>query len=61
MFYRRGKGIRLFVHGDDFTFLGGDEQLAWCRQAMEEEYEIKVRGKLGPDAGDDKQIRILNR
>ena len=28
---------------------------------MEDEYEIKVRGKLGPDVGDDKQIRILNR
>ena len=28
---------------------------------MKEEYEIKVRGILGPEVSDDKSIRILNR
>ena len=53
--------IRCVEHGDDFTFLGCDDQLAVCEQMMKDQYEVKVRGKLGPDAKDDKVITILNR
>lgn len=49
------------VHGDDLTVLGCDQQIDWCRMAREDEYEIKLRSKFGPDLEDDKQIEILNR
>ena len=59
--YREGKDVRLVVWGDDFTFLGRDKDLKWCAEVMEMKYEIKVRAMLGPEAGDDKEVRILNR
>ena len=70
--FRRGKtspcafwnpqtGVRCVVHGDDFTFAGPDDELTKCTQMMNSEYDIKVRGKLGPDLKDDKAITILNR
>ena len=49
------------VHGDDFTFLGAEEDLKWIQGKLMSWYEFKVRGLLGPDAGDDKSITILNR
>ena len=60
-FYHHQRKLRLVVHGDDYTFLGSDAQLQWAKKMMSDEYEIKVRGLLGPDKTDDKQIRILNR
>ena len=59
--YHEGMDIRLVVWGDDFTFLGRDMDLRWIAKVMEQRYEIKVRAMLGPDAGDDKEVRILNR
>ena len=53
--------VRLVVHGDDFTFLGPEEELRKLAEQMGQWYEIKVRGILGPDTGDDKEITILNR
>ena len=55
------RGVRCVVHGDDFTFLGCEDDLKWCTQMMEDEYEIKVRGLLGPDRHDEKKMTILNR
>ena len=49
------------VWGNDFTFLGRDVDLRWVAKVMEQRYEIKVRAMLGPDAGDDKEVRILSR
>ena len=54
-------GVRCVVHGDDFTFAGSDEELEKCSKMMSTEYDVKVRGKLGPDKTDDKAITILNR
>lgn len=59
--FHPGRGIRRVVHGDDFTFLGCEEDMKWCTQMMKDEYEVKVRGMLGPDRQDDKKISILNR
>ena len=61
VFYHEERGIRLVVHGDDFTFLGNDQALDWCTTIMQEEYDIKLRGRLGPEKHDDKSMRILNR
>ena len=49
------------AHGDDFTFAGSDEELSKFLTMMSDESDIKVRGKLGPDKGNDKSITILNR
>ena len=35
--------------------------MAWLRRAISDKYEVKFRGRLGADVGDDKSIRILNR
>ena len=61
VFWHPHTGVRCVVHGDDFTFAGSDEELAKCSTMMSDEYDIKVRGKLGPDKADDKAITILNR
>ena len=61
VFYHEDKGIRLVVHGDDFTVLGYEESLDWFRRCINEKFEVKFRGRLGPEDTDDKCIRILNR
>ena len=53
--------VRCVVHGDDFTFLESDEELDFCIQIMQGQYDVKVRGMLGPDRNDDKTMTILNR
>ena len=54
-------GVRLVVWGDDFTFLGRDLDLKAMARKMGEWYQVKVRGFVGPDPEDLKEIRILNR
>ena len=50
----RGLGRRLHVPREG-------EVLKEIGAKMVEWYDIKIRGMMGPDAGDDKEIRILNR
>ena len=51
----------LTVHGDDLILLGSDADLDWFENKIKEEFEVKVRGRLGPGGEDLKAIRILNR
>ena len=60
-FYNVEHDVRCVVHGDDFTFLGTDSSLDWIQTRIQEHYEVKIRGRLGPHPKDDKVIRILNR
>jgi len=60
VFYHETRELRVVVHGDDFTFLGWKEQLNWVRAEMMKRYEIKFE-LMGPAAGDNKSVRILNR
>ncbi len=53
--------MRCVVHGDDYTFLGFEDELQKVAAAMKGLYELKVRGILGDEAGDDKEITILSR
>jgi hypothetical protein len=53
--------MKCVVHGDDFTVLGPESDLKWFARGFAKHFEIKVRGILGPDAGDMHEIRILNR
>ena len=61
VFYHEEKDPSLAVHGDDFTFCGYEEDSFWIRDLMASWFEIKVRGVLGRDPQDDKEIVILGR
>ena len=36
------------------------ESLKWMQSSLEQKYELTVK-TLGPDAGQDKEVRVLNR
>jgi hypothetical protein len=61
VFYNESRGMSGAVHGDDFTFLGYDEDLDELEALLKGWFELTVRGRLGPEEGDDKQIVILGR
>ena len=50
--YHALRDIRTSTHGDDITSLGKESDLLWLKQKLEERYEIKYGGMLGPDTGD---------
>lgn len=60
-FTHPARAVKCVVHGDDFTFAGLDPELKWVEEEMNKRFLIKVLGKLGPDEGDVKELRILNR
>ena len=60
-FWCEATGLRCVVHGDDFTFLGYDEDLRRIRADMERWYKIKVRGVLGADDDGLKEVTLLSR
>ena len=61
VFHNRDRDIRAVVHGDDFTVLASENQLDWFRREIVKRFEVKFRGRLGPEQKDDKSIRVLNR
>ncbi len=60
LFWHPGKEVAIMVHGDDFVAIGSDEQLAETQKTLADKYKIKVE-KLGADAGDVKEVRVLNK
>jgi hypothetical protein len=60
-FYHREQNIRAVIHGDDFTLLGIDKNLDWFRAAIQAKWQVKIKGRLGPDPHDTKIIHVLNR
>ena len=61
VFFHAAKGINVVLHGDNLFFLGNDTALDWCTTIMQEEYDVKIRGRLGPDKHDQTSITILDR
>ena len=61
VFWNADQELRAVIHGDDVTVLGHPEQLDWFRSSIQDRFEVKFRGRLGPGIKDDKSIRILNR
>ena len=54
--------MRAVVRGDDFTVLGHSSALDWFRKQISERFEVKFRGRIGPDGGERGNIiRILSR
>ena len=60
MFYRPEKGIRTYVHGDDYVSIGKIDHLKWMRTRLENKYTIKTE-LLGPDEGNQLQLKILKK
>jgi hypothetical protein len=54
-------GLRIVVHGDDFTITGKQRKLDEFTKLMGEWYLMTVKGTLGPGPGDSRSLRILNR
>ena len=48
-------------HGDDFVFVGIDEDLDFIEELLKSRYEIKVRGRLGSGPKDKTSIDMLGR
>ena len=53
--------LALVVHGDDFTCLGTDHHLDLYEKAIQESFEVELRGRMGNDEGDAQEMKILNR
>ena len=49
------------VHGDDFVFVGLDEDLDFVLKVLSGEYGVKNRGRLGKGPGDVRKIDMLGR
>ena len=54
-------GVSCVVHGDDFTALGAAKGLDLYETAMAHAFEIKLKGRLGLEPGDLREMRVLNR
>ena len=60
-FWHKDKGLRLVVHGDDFTSSGTESELRWPVREFGKKYITKVRGIVGPDSHDLRSLTVLNR
>ncbi len=49
------------VHGDDFLFVGLDEDLDFVEELLKSKYELKVRGRLGGGENDKRAVDMLGR
>ena len=61
MFCKKDSGVRLVVHGDDFTSTGTDKELGAVERLMKRWYDINVRDRLDSGEGDAKTITTLGR
>ena len=61
VFYNEDSETRMVVHGDDFTFLGYEGELRKVLRDMEDWYEMKLRGIIGDEPKDAKEMAIRNR
>ena len=55
------RDLWVVIHGDGFTALGRDRDLDWYRRGIQERFKTKVKGRLGPEESDLKEMRVLNR
>jgi hypothetical protein len=61
IFVQKDKNLATSVHGDDFTTVGAKCDLDWLETSMENKYELRKGGRLGPGKDDAKEILVLNR
>ena len=60
VFHHIPRGIRTYVHGDDYVSTGTPESLTWMNNELEKNYQVKTQ-ILGPKEGQLQQVKILNR
>ena len=60
VFLHPGKGVRTYVHGDDYVSTGKPECLKWMRAQLDKNYAVKTQ-TLGPGEENERQRKILNR
>ena len=60
VFYHKARDITIFVYGNDFTALGTDNGLDWYENRLKDNFEIKLRGRLGEGCTGPQEIRIMN-
>ena len=60
VFDHASRGLRAYVHGDDFVVVRQPSELKWMREKIEEKYELTVK-TLGPDKDQATEVRVLNR
>ena len=48
VFRHKDRGVRVVIHGDDFTALGYEKDLDWYREQIQSKMDTKVKGRLGP-------------
>ena len=53
--------LLLSLGGDDFTTAGPKCEIDWFEKLLEEKYELKKGGRLGPGPDDTKELTVLNR
>jgi hypothetical protein len=61
VFLHEVQGLHLGVYGDDFTIASAELCLDWFRGLISGIVDVKFPARLGPDAKDDKAVRIQNR
>ena len=61
VFFQKSTGCRPVVHGDDFTFASGKDEIPKLLDDMKSWYDMKVRGMLGGGSSDDEEVTILGR
>ena len=61
LFFNASRNLAISVHGDDFTTVGPKCELDVFERQLEEKYELKKGGRLGPGRDDCKELTVLNR
>ena len=61
LFVNSERQLAVSVHGDDFTTAGPKVEIDWFERLLEEKYELKKGGRLGPGIEDTKELTVLNR
>ncbi len=60
VFKHQQKGIDTLIHGDDYVSIGPASGLHWLRVELEKRFALKTH-IIGPESGDDKEAKVLNR
>ena len=59
-FVHSSRGLGAYVHGDNFVVIGMPNAFACMQSKIEEKYALDIE-IFGPDSGQCKEVRVLNR
>ena len=61
LFFHEGEDLRFLVHGDDFVCLGDEQAHQFLMKVLDEKFEYRVDGSIGPGALEKNSMTVLNR